>query len=164
MHCVQKNPYPGSLKKKTAVLVSALAVDVALLDGGFKFLAIHNLPSDTAPMTWPLALALHKNPGIIFDIAIPLFVILPVTVILCIALLVTARKNITSATEQSVALWWIVCGAVGNAIDRVANNFTTDYIILFRRSAINLSDILIVAGAFLYLYYSNKKLPEDTTH
>lgn len=161
---MQENPHPGSLTKKTAIVVSAIAIVVALLDGGFKFLAIRNLPSDNEPMTWPFALALHKNPGIIFDIAIPLTVILPMTVIMCAILLVIARKNIGSHIEQSVALWWIVCGAAGNAIDRVANHFTTDYLIFFRRTAVNLSDILIVAGALLYLYYSRKKLPEDTTH
>lgn len=136
---------------------------MALLDGGFKFLAIRHLPSDALPMTWPFALALHKNPGIIFDIAVPLGVIIPVTIALCIALLVVARRNVGIANGQSVALWWIVCGAAGNVIDRVANNFTTDYIILFHRSAINLSDILIVAGALLYLYYSKDTRHRDTT-
>lgn len=135
---------------------------MALLDGGFKFLAIHNLPSDTLPMTWPVALALHKNPGIIFDIPIPLTVILPITFVLCTALLVIIRKNIRTSLAQSTSLWLIVCGAVGNAVDRVVNSFTTDYIILFQRSAINLADILIVVGAILYLYYSRSTLSEDT--
>lgn len=164
MHRLQENTHPRSLTQKTAVIAGAIAVAVALLDGGFKFLAIHNLPSDNLPMSWPVALALHKNPGIIFDIAVPLFVILPMTLVLCVVLLIIAKKNLPSSTHQSVALWWIVCGAVGNAIDRVANHFTTDYIIFFRRSAINLSDILIIIGALLYLYYSESKLPEGTTH
>mgnify|MGYP001560365080 CR=1 FL=1 len=135
---------------------------MALLDGGFKFLAIRNLPSDSLPLSWPFALALHKNPGIIFDIAIPLGVILPITVMLCTALLVIIKKNIHTSLAQSSGLWLIVCGAVGNAVDRVVNGFTTDYIIIFQRSAINLADILIVTGAIIYLYYSRNTLSEDT--
>ncbi len=147
---------------KTAVFACAAAFAVAVLDGGFKFLAVHNLPNDSLPMTWPFALALHKNPGIIFDIAIPLTVVLPITLALCIALLIMARRAFQNSPAQSVALWCIVCGAAGNAIDRLVNGFTTDYIIFFRLSAINLADILIVVGAMLYLYYSRSTLSLDT--
>lgn len=149
------------MTKKTAVFACAAAFAVALLDGGFKFLAVQRLPSDNLPMTWPFALALHKNPGIIFDIAIPLAVILPITLALCIALLVMAQRALQKYPAQSVALWCIVCGAAGNAVDRLVNGFTTDYLIFFRRSAINLADILIVTGAILYVYYNSTK-PLDT--
>ena len=115
-------------------------------------------------MAWPFALALHKNPGIIFDISVPLAIIIPTTVVLCVAMMMLAYRNVRTAYEKSLALWWIVCGATGNVVDRIMNNFTTDYLIFFRRSAINLSDILIVTGALLYLYYSRDILPEDTKH
>ena len=150
------------MTKKTAVFACAAAFAVAVLDGGFKFLAVHGLPSDSLPMTWPVALALHKNPGVIFDIAIPLAIILPVTLALCIALLIMARRAFRGSPAQSVALWCIVGGAAGNAVDRLVNGFTTDYIIFFRISAINLADILIIVGAMLYLYYSRSTLSEDT--
>jgi len=42
-------------------------------------------------------------------------------------------------------------------IDRFVNGFTTDYIIIFSRSVINLSDVLIVAGIIALLWYTRDR-------
>ncbi|MDQ5952107.1 MAG: hypothetical protein QG626_234, partial [Patescibacteria group bacterium] len=59
----------------------------------------------------------------------------------------------SSNTAQALGALAAVVGAIGNATDRLINNFTTDYIILFRTSAINLSDILIVIGILAVIWY-----------
>lgn len=113
-------------------------------------------------MAWPVATALHKNPGIIFDIPMPLAIIVPCTAAVCVALLALAYQRHRHSPKESIALWAIVCGAAGNAIDRALNGFTTDYLIFFQRSAVNMADILIIAGAIFYLYYSSNRPHEDT--
>lgn len=150
------------MTKKTAVIICAALFAVAVIDGGFKFFAIHHFAPDTSPMAWPIAGALHKNPGIIFDIPLPLEIIIPCTVVVCIALLALAYQRRARAPQESLALWAVVCGAAGNAVDRAVNGFTTDYIIFFQRSAVNIADILIIAGAIFYLYYSSNRPHEDT--
>jgi lipoprotein signal peptidase len=57
----------------------------------------------------------------------------------------------------------IVAGALGNLFDRWLNGFTTDYIILFRTSAINLSDVLIVVGMLAFLWYHKGNPSERQT-
>lgn len=158
---MQKNPYTRSLTKQNAVLVCAIALAVALLDGVLKYFALQIFPSDHDDLAWPFALALHKNPGIIFDIPVPLIIILPLTIMICAALVAQARKWWKVAPERSAALITMTIGALGNAIDRFVNGFTTDYLIFFGRSAINIADILIITGAIGYLYYSSRRLPED---
>lgn len=159
---MQENPYPRSLNRPFAVAVGAIAVAVALLDGVLKYIAITRFPGDDGVLTTPIALALHKNPGIVFDISIPRVVILPLTVAICAFLLIHAKKQWRTAPKRSIALIIIIVGAIGNGIDRLVNGFTTDYLIFFTRSAINLSDILIITGVFCYLYYSRNKPSEDT--
>ena len=52
---------------------------------------------------------------------------------------------------KRAALLTLILGASGNFFDRVMNGYTTDYLLLFGRSIINLSDILIVLGVLLLL-------------
>lgn len=145
--------------KKNAVLVTAIACAVALLDGVFKFFAIQSLPPDTAPVSFPLDFALHKNPGITFDIPIPLTVLIPFTALIVVCLITFSWKNRRLDTNATVAALVVAFGATGNLLDRAINGFTTDYIILFGRSAINLADVLIITGAVFLLYYTRHNPP-----
>lgn len=144
---------------KNAVLVIAIACAVAVLDGVFKFFAIHSLPPDTLPVAFPLDFALHKNPGITFDIAVPLSLLIPFTAVIISFLIAFSWKNRRHNTSASLAALIVTFGATGNLIDRAINGFTTDYIILFGRSAINLADVLIITGAVFLLYYTRHNTP-----
>ncbi len=144
---------------KNAVRAITIASAVVLLDGVFKYLAIHTFPSDQGPLTFPFALALHKNPGITFDIAIPLGIVAVLTIIILIVLARLAWRSRQEHSNRSAAACIIIIGALGNLIDRVINGFTTDYLILFSRSAINLADVVIVIGAIGLLYYTEKNSP-----
>ncbi|MCH8049487.1 signal peptidase II [Patescibacteria group bacterium] len=149
------------MKHSTAITWSILAILVAVIDGIIKSLAIKRLPEAGGHLGSPIGFALHKNPGIAFDIPIPLTVIIVLTVVITALLARYAVRSWISRPERSFAAVIIVIGAAGNMIDRIINGFTTDYIILFRRSAINLSDILIILGTILILYYNETRTKKE---
>ena len=68
-----------------------------------------------------------------------------------------AKQQYIKNPKVSAVAVMVIIGALGNAIDRIINGFTTDYLILFRLSAINLSDILILTGVTFLLWYNDTK-------
>lgn len=127
---------------------------VTFLDIAMKYFAISSFPADSTISLSPIiALALHKNPGITFDLAIPLFIIVPITIAILISVVRSATKLHHSQPIVSVGLWSIFFGALNNLLDRLINGFTTDYLMFFRTSVINLADALIVLGVIIVLVY-----------
>lgn len=149
--CVEckKNPDSRDLNSMPRLVRFAplIACAVVLLDGWFKWTALASLPSDItlAHPSW-FALAVHENFGIAFNIPLALPVILIVSVILGILLLNIAWENRKINPALASAALITVIGGIGNLFDRVVYGFTVDYIILFDRSAINLSDCVILFG------------------
>ena len=135
----------------------AVIFTIALADAAFKYYAIHHLPDErTAELQSVLAFALHRNPGIAFDLPIPLAIVLPITAIICAAFTQIAYKHRSDNPRQALAALAAVIGALGNGLDRLINGFTTDYIILLQTSAINLSDVLILVGILGVLWYDKR--------
>ena len=132
-----------------------LVATLVWADEAIKFRALSTLPSE-GDLVDPgiAALAIHKNWGIAFDIPFKMHLIVIVSVLIGIALLWVARKNYQAKPAVAFSAVMIVLGALGNMYDRVAYGFTVDYLILFGRSAINISDIVIVAGVVTLLYAS----------
>lgn len=128
---------------------------VVLADECVKFIALQRLPDESA-LVQPeiLAYAIHKNWGIAFDIPFKMPFVVAVSVLIGAALLFVAYRNMRTKPVVTLAALMIVVGAAGNLYDRLTYGFTVDYIILFRRSAINVSDIVIVTGVVLLLYAS----------
>ncbi len=124
------------------------------MDSILKSFAISSLPEDGGVLRWPIDFALHKNPGIAFDIPLPLSIIVAFTILVCIVLARYAWSAWPKSARISAFSVMIIAGALGNMIDRITNGFTTDYIILFERSAINLADVLILFGTAAILWYS----------
>jgi lipoprotein signal peptidase len=144
------------VKNRTAQAFTILAGLIALLDAALKAYAIKRLPS-TGSRDRFIDFILHKNPGIAFDIPVPFWIIGPLTVAVCTWLVWTAYKHWNTQKEVSTAANIVIIGALGNLIDRFVNGFTTDYIIIFSRSVINLSDVLIVAGIIALLWYTRDR-------
>ncbi len=129
---------------------------IFVIDAVAKFLALaHAGPANTSEIPSPVAFALHKNPGIAFDIPVPFFIILPLTlgIIIFFGAHFGRQAFINKRLEEGLACVMICSGALGNFLDRALNGFTTDYLILFRTSAINLADVLIILGMALFLWY-----------
>ena len=98
-----------------------------------------------------VTLGLHKNPGILFDIPVPQPLLWVVTIILIVILgRIAGRERIRNPRAALGALITIV-GAMGNFIDRLTNGFTTDYLLLWGGSAVNLSDLVILGGLFVLI-------------
>ncbi len=128
---------------------------LVLADEIVKNKALEYLPDESA-LTNPgvFALAIHKNWGMAFDIPFKMQLILVISSVIGIALLWVARKNFREKPVVAFAALTIVLGAVGNMFDRIAYGFTVDYLIFFGRSAINISDVVIVTGVVIMLYAS----------
>ncbi|MBU1126363.1 MAG: signal peptidase II [Patescibacteria group bacterium] len=144
------------MKRRRAKVIIGFAACVALMDAVFKWQAILRLPEEGGRLFFPIDFVLHKNPGIAFDIPIPLSIVVTFSILVSIVLIRFTWKNWQNNPNYSAAASMIVIGSLGNMFDRIINNFTTDYIILFGRSAINLSDILILTGAILLIRYTKK--------
>ena len=145
------------MNRTKAKALITLSIIIALTDGVFKYFAITRLPLEDDRVLFPIDFLLHKNPGIAFDTTIPMPIIIVLTLII---MLIVARYGIREwkeHPERSLSAGLILSGAIGNLIDRCVNGFTTDYIILFGRSAINLADILIITGTIMILWYSERK-------
>jgi lipoprotein signal peptidase len=135
-------------------VIALITLAIGIADAAFKAYAIAYLPDEqTAQLQSVLAFALHRNPGIAFDIPVPLTIVLPITAVICSAFAYIAHKHRLDNEKQSLAALAAVIGALGNGLDRLINGFTTDYIILFQTSAINLSDVLILVGIAGVLWY-----------
>ena len=151
MLCFMKRPSKQT-GKWTATIIGI--VTIALIDAAMKYLAIQSFPADSTPTLSPIiALALHKNPGITFDLAVPRFIIAPITIAMLIGIARLAIRLFRSQPLVTIGLISIFAGALNNLIDRIINGFTTDYLMFFRTSVINLSDALIVLGAIIILVY-----------
>lgn len=144
------------MTKKANILASS-AVMLVILDGIFKYLVIKRLSINEGRLNFPIDISLHKNPGIAFDIPIPMWIIVVTTIIISLVLVSFAIRYWRKKPNISAYLTIILAGALGNMFDRIINGFTTDYLIFFRTSAINISDILIVTGVLLILWYNEKR-------
>lgn len=101
--------------------------------------------------------AVHQNFGIAFDLPFAYEIVFLLSLIIGYKLLELAFKHLHSRPLISFSCFMIMIGALGNAFDRFVYGFTVDYIILFGRSAINLSDLVIVVGVFFLLISSREQ-------
>lgn len=136
-------------------LIPVLFVEIA--DEWMKFKFLSTLSSDTS-LKNPgfLNLAIHKNLGLAFDLPFRVWFIVFISIVLGYFLLEIAYKNRKTFPMISFSCLLIVIGAFGNLFDRVAYGFTVDYLIFFGRSAVNLSDLIIVLGVISLLLTSRK--------
>ena len=160
MYSMQKNTHAGSVEQKGRWMFWILlpATCLILFDEWVKYLALQRLPLEGDLLDPEIIdFAIHKNFGVAFDIPFKMPLIIFVSVVIGIALLRIVQKHWNKDPMISFSSLLIVVAALGNLYDRVVYGYTVDYIILFGRSAINLSDLLIVTGVILLLFSSRKK-------
>ena len=128
---------------------------VVYADERIKAYGLAHFPDESAIVDPGIvSLAIHKNWGIAFDIPFKMPLIIAVSLLIGTALVIVAIRNVRAKPEITMSALTIVIGAAGNLYDRLAYGFTVDYLILFRRSAINISDVVIVAGVIALLHAS----------
>lgn len=104
----------------------------------------------------------HQNYGIAFNIPIPQWLILSITLTACVGVLVfLVRKHPKTSFLFGLSLGILLGGALGNALDRFTLGFVRDWLLLWFRSAINIADIGVLAGLvgafFFYQRTSDKQ-------
>lgn len=131
------------------------------LDEWIKAFALAHFP-DESTLTNPniLNFAIHKNWGLAFDIPFRREFILLISLVIGYFLVDMIVKNVKSHPKIAFSSTIILIGAVGNVFDRIYYGFTVDYLIFFGRSALNLSDLLIVFGVVLLLITSRRSTSE----
>lgn len=140
-----------------ARLLIALFFCLLLLDRLLKWFAL----SGRQVLAWPgtLIFELFKNTGIAFSLPFsgPLVWLISVAILAAVCLM-GAKDFKAKRYDRAEAICLFVLGACSNLFDRVAYGYTVDYLIFFNRSAVNIADGMIVAGAlWLILKTQNKK-------
>lgn len=153
---MQKNTYARIVEAHFFPLIF-LVVFVEILDILFKYLVLSNFYQNENWQSSFFSINLYKNYGIAFDIPFPAIITIITSIIACLGLLFLIYKNSQNNKPLVLAMFCLLLGALGNLFDRIVNGFTTDFIILFSRSAINLSDILIITGVILIFWYNINK-------
>ncbi len=103
--------------------------------------------------SWFYLVPFHKNDGIAFGLDIP-FVIQILASLLIIAFLLWMGIRYLfelkgPATFQAILLGMILGGGVGNLIDRLAQGYVVDFIILKPIPTFNIADVGITVGLLL---------------
>ena len=132
-----------------SIAVVAVGLVASVVDGVTKWFVQD--ASTAAPDAF-FGIALHRNPGILFDIPVPIVILAPLSVVIIVALAVMGMRTQHDLARAGAAI--AIFGAIGNLVDRIINGFTTDYLIVAQMSAINVADILILVGIGLFVAYT----------
>jgi lipoprotein signal peptidase len=137
-------------------LWSAVFIASFLLDRALKRLALSGAEAAFLPDL--LEFRLFRNPGIAFSLPFsgPLVWVLSVAILAAVSLM-AAREFRARRHGLAGAFGLFIFGACSNLFDRVTYGFTVDYLIFFGRSAVNLADGMIVAGALWLVLKGPKK-------
>lgn len=134
----------------------AVFLALFLIDRLLKRVALSGVGAEFVPGV--ASFELFRNPGIAFSLPFsgPLVWILSVGILAAVSLM-AAKEFRARRYGLAGAFGLFVFGACSNLFDRVTYGFTVDYLILFGRSAVNLADGMIVAGALWLVLKGPKK-------
>jgi signal peptidase II len=137
---------------KRTWLIITISTLLVVLDEIFKIIVLEKLPTEGSFVIPNIfQLGLHKNFGIAFDAPVGenIIVWLSIGLILffCWVFLQAYRKHAWYTSASAL----IIIGALGNLYDRLAYGYVVDYLIFFGRSAINLSDLVIIVGVVWFI-------------
>ncbi len=141
---------------RRAKLLVALFFCLLLADRFIKRAALNGLRLRGAPGI--LSFELFKNTGIAFSLPFsgPIVWLLSLAILAGVCVM-GARDFKAKRYDRAEAICLFVLGACSNLFDRVAFGFTVDYFIFFSRSAVNVADGMIVAGALWLIFKTSKK-------
>lgn len=131
---------------------------LVLLDEWIKYISLQRLPLEGALLDpGVVAFAIHKNFGMAFDIPFKMPFIICISFIIGIALFNIAYQKWNTDPFISFSSLFIIIASLGNLFDRIVYGFTVDYFIFFGRSAVNISDFLIITSVLLLLFSSRQR-------
>ncbi|MEK7094562.1 MAG: signal peptidase II, partial [Patescibacteria group bacterium] len=133
---------------------------LTLADAAAKYASLTLLGDERSIILIPGALSffLHKNYGALANIQLPMYLIIALSfVVLSYCVATVARRCSLSQYSSASAMIFLIFGATGNLTDRIINGFTTDYLLLFQKSAVNISDGVILGGIIWFVVASKKE-------
>jgi lipoprotein signal peptidase len=143
------------VKRGFGLVWFAIAVCLFALDRALKALAIAR-GVDATPGA--VSFSLFRNGGIAFSLPLPAYVFWPAAGVIFLGLLVLFARLVRRDLTEAGMLCLVILGATSNLVDRALYASTTDYLLFFDRSAVNVADGMILAGLLaLYLRSSRKK-------
>ncbi|MBD3311701.1 MAG: hypothetical protein GF349_04410 [Candidatus Magasanikbacteria bacterium] len=141
------------MRPKALYLSLTIAGLFFIIDQYFKYLA-RTYRDFTYYIIDPwLGWELFLNKGIAFSIPFPNIIILILTPLILgfIIFFLLSKKQKKESLVPSFSLFLIIFGALSNYLDRIFFAATVDYFRIFS-SVINIADIMITTGAFLFIY------------
>ena len=143
---------------KKIILIGIIALATVVIDEVLKYITLTKLPNQGSfvDLGW-FSISLYENHGIAFSLPLAQNITVIITFVLLGVFGWMIHKHWHNNPNLASASILIVCGALGNLFDRLIYGFTVDYLIFFERSAVNLSDGLILLGV-VWLLLANKKL------
>ncbi len=145
-------------------IATALAMVLSIVDAVAKRATITALPKGSVVVIPDvLSFFLHYNPGVIADIAIPMVIVITVSIIvlaLCVAWLRQTWIKAQWGTVTGIII--LMFGAIGNLTDRIVDGYTTDYLLLAGGSVVNISDGLILLGIIWILFAGRKQIKSSS--
>lgn len=155
------SPVKKHLHRSYKLLLS-LAITTFLADVIAKYFAIQGAFHGQEKAI--VGLGFFANTGVAFSLPVPLPFALAFTSIVTVGLAYSAYKQRITRPMASIYAMIAILGALNNGLDRALHQWTTDYIFIFQRLAINLSDVLVIIGILGYIWYSDagERLPKSS--
>jgi lipoprotein signal peptidase len=146
-------------KRIFAVLVPLLAV---AFDRFLKWYSFAALPGEGAVLFNGLEYKMFLNSGLVFSLLNNLAALLATLVAaallaLWLASKISADRSWLFRPTNLFSVLLVSAGGASNLFDRIAYGGVVDYLILFSRSAVNVADIMILAGVLLLILKPDSK-------
>lgn len=136
---------------------AALTIGLFACDRLLKALAASGVTRELAGDG--LRFELFRNVGIAFSLPFSGPLVWLVSIGILAAVSVMAARDVRARVYGRVGAYgFFVFGACSNLFDRVVYGYTIDYLIIASRSAVNLADGMIIAGALWLLLARESKL------
>ncbi|PIR74129.1 MAG: hypothetical protein COU35_04210 [Candidatus Magasanikbacteria bacterium CG10_big_fil_rev_8_21_14_0_10_47_10] len=147
---------PSPLPHKTHVILSiAISGFFLLLDQFLKYIAYTHQGSSRYLIRPWIGWEFLGNPGVAFSLPVPSGVVLFITPLILLLLFLYYAKQKYQSFLFTLGTMLIFGGAVSNFIDRILFEVTIDYIRIFT-SILNVADFMIIAGAFILIFFQKK--------
>lgn len=134
-----------------------LAAFLAILDQISKWLVIKYLTTPYILIEKILKFEYSQNTGIAFGIPIPYYILIALTILLIIFVIYFTRNELDLDSPISrISMAFIIGGALGNLIDRLANGYVVDFISVWKWPNFNFADSLVTIGILLLIIFYGK--------
>lgn len=138
-----------TLLKKFPVLLNAWFIASTLLFALDRLCKFWSLQGHSYGAGGPIAFWYFKNGGIAFSLPLAAEIFWPAALVIFVMLAILFAKSFRADTARAALYWMVLLGALSNLIDRATLGATTDYLIFFSRSAVNIADGMIVLGLLM---------------